>query len=186
MTIFDLLFLCVVLGSVVTLLSIAAAAMSGKRHRALVLLRAYAIFMVLYLATAVAVRFSLPVRVLALGEPQCSDDWCITVVGAHTAGPEYDVDLRLTSRARRVEQREKGLVVYLVDERGTRYTAIPDPSAIPLDVLLQAGESVMTTRKFDAPDKSGRLEFVLTREGFQVGWLIIGRNPFERTVVRID
>ena len=186
MSIFDLLFICVVLGSLITLVSVVIAAATGKRRRAWVLLRAWGIFIVLYLGTSVAVRLTLPVRVLAVGDPQCSDDWCITVAAVRTSGTEYNVDLRLTSRARRVAQREKGLVVYLTDEQGRRYNPIPDPSAIPLDVQLQAGESVMTTRKFNLPENPGPLDFVVGRDGFGMGWLIIGRSPFTRTVVRID
>lgn len=190
MSIFDLLFICVVLGSLITLVSVVIAAAAGKRHRALVLLRAWGIFIILYLGTSVAVRLTLPTRVLAIGDPQCSDDWCITVAdvrrAAQSSAMAYDVDLLLTSRARRVAQREKGLIVYLTDTQGRRYNPIPDLSAIPLDVLLQAGESAMTIRKFQLPENSGPPNFVVGREGFGIGWLIIGRSPFTRTVVRID
>ena len=186
MSIFDLFFLCVALGSLITLVSVAIAAATGQRRRAWLLLRAWGLFIILYLGTSVAVRLTLPVRVLAIGDPQCSDDWCLTVAGVHTSGTEYDLDLRLTSRARRVAQRELGLVVYLTDAQGRRYNPIPDPSAIPLDVQLQAGESVTTTRKFQLSGNPGPLDFVVGREGFGMGWLIVGRSPFTRTVVHID
>jgi len=185
-SVFDLLFLCVLLGSIITLLSVVIAAMSGKWRRVSAVLRAWGIVMALYLGTAVGVRLMLPVRVLAVGDPQCSDDWCITVADAHRAGAGYALELRLTSRALRVAQREKGLVVYLMDAQGRRYDPTPDASAVPLDTLLQAGESVITTRKFGVPENPRGLDFVVTREGFGMGWLIIGRSPFVRTVVRID
>jgi hypothetical protein len=190
LSLFDLLFLCIVLGSFITLLTIIAAALGGKRYRALVLLRAWGTFIALYLVSVSAVRSTLPVRVLAIGDPQCSDDWCITVANVSrnvsAFGTEYVVDLQLTSRARRVAQRENGLIVYLTDAHGNRYNPLPDPSALPLDVLLQAGESVTAKRKFEVPDNAGRLDLVVTHEGFGIGWLIIGRSPFMRTVVRID
>ena len=190
MSIFDLLFLCIVFGSVITLVVTVVAALGGKRRRAGVLLRAWGVLIALYAIAVIAVASTLPLRVLAIGDPQCSDDWCITVTNVNhnvnASGTEYEVDLQLTSRARRVAQREKGLIVYLTDARGNRYNPLPDASAVPLDVLLQPEESVIAKRKFQVAGSPTSLNLVITREGFQMGSLIIGRSPFMRTVVRID
>src|SRR5262249_23046755 len=44
------------------------------------------------------------------------------------------VDLRISSRARRVTQRANGAWLFLFDASGHRYAPQPDPSAVPLDV----------------------------------------------------
>jgi hypothetical protein len=65
--------------------------------------------------------------------------------------PSYNVQLRISSRAGRVAQRAAGAWVYLIDGQGHRYSPEPDPSSVPLDVLLQPQESVTTSRIFRVP-----------------------------------
>ena len=163
----------------------------GKRRTALNLLRGWGVCISLYLATLMAVSIATPVRVLRVGDAQCSDDWCITVATvrrpAEGTGRPYEIDFELSSRARGVWQREKGLIAYLVGERGTRFDPLPDPRQLPFEVLLSPGQKLTAMRRFQVPEHAGRLNLVVTREGIQMGWLIIGRSPFDRkTVVRID
>jgi hypothetical protein len=69
---------------------------------------------------------------------------------------------------------EKGTVVYLTDARGRRYDAQPGEADVPLDVMLQPGESVTATRRFDVPPDAPDLGLIYTHEGgFPIGWLII-------------
>jgi len=49
-------------------------------------------------------------------------------------------------------QRAKGAWIYLIDDRGRRYAPERDLSAVPLDVVLQPGESVSTSRVHVPPD----------------------------------
>jgi len=106
---------------------------------------------IVYAATA----FSKQV-VHEVGDPQCNDDWCIAVEGVERTPKDdnaiYLVTLRIFSRARRRAQRENiATDVYLVDSYGERYDPILDGSEIPLNTLLQPGESVTTRRRFELP-----------------------------------
>jgi hypothetical protein len=103
------------------------------------------------------------------------------------AGAAYSVTLRLSSRARRVSQRENGVVVYLTDDRGRRYELIPEASAVPLNVLLRPQESIIATRVFELPADVHEVGLILThRGGFPIGWFIIGYETWFRkpTIVR--
>lgn len=135
MTIFDLLFLACVLATAITLTFGVTLALRGRGAKALRIARVYGICAVAYLAIAVAVDFFKPQRVLAIGAPWCLDDWCLQVESASRAtdGPRviYDIKLRIFSTARRVTQRADGAWLYLIDERGHRYAANFDPSAVP-------------------------------------------------------
>src|SRR2546425_8746829 len=128
------------------LIAIAVAAVRGRRQRALRILCALVVFIAAYLVVVVAVSLASPARVFHLREPQCSDDWCISVddVQRSVAGTEasYTTTLRLFSRARQRAQRENGVSVYLLDDRGRSHEPQGDPQAVPLNVLLNPGESV--------------------------------------------
>jgi len=154
-TIFDLIFLLAVLISVVTLVVAAIAAILGKGARSLRILRAWGIGALIYCACALSVSFFAPQHVIAIGEPWCFDDWCLTVEGvkstASAQAVSYRVDLRISSTARRVSQRALGAWIYLIDDAGHRYVPDSDPAAVPLDVRLGPGESVTTSRTFRVP-----------------------------------
>jgi hypothetical protein len=150
MTIFDLLFIALFLASVVTLLGAAALVFGGRGAWALRIFRAWAIGAAIYLGFVALTSVFWPRRVLTVGEPLCFDDWCIAVDSfTRTPGQgtiTYVVPLQLSSRARRVAQRENGVVVYLSDARGRRYNPVPAGTAVPFDVRLQPEESVATAR----------------------------------------
>src|ERR1017187_10402077 len=117
MTIFEPLFILLFLATVATLLTAAGAALSGQRPRALRILRRLAIGAGMYFAAVLLVAFFTIPPVHRIGEPMCFDDWCITVVDAtHVpsgSAQSWKVTLRISSRAKRVEQRENGAAVYL-------------------------------------------------------------------------
>jgi len=169
MSVFDLLFLLALLASVVTLVVAAVSAIRGQRPRALRILRVYGACAAGYLAAGMAVSFLRPQRVIPVGEPWCFDDWCLTVEKVSRtpamAQVSYQVGLRISSRARRVTQRAKGAWIYLIDDRGRIYPPAPDASVIPLDVLLQPGESVTTSRVFEIPSGVRRLGLVTGHGG---------------------
>jgi hypothetical protein len=179
MTLFDLLFLLLVLASLVTLAIALLAAVRGRWSRALAIVRKFGFCLVAYLAIVAIVGFLSPQRVLRVGDPWCFDDWCLTVqnVAQAPVPPQvaYTVSLRLYSQARGISQRAKGAWIYVVDEQGHRYAPEPYPSATPLDVLLQPGESVTTTRTFKVPANAGKLGLITGHGGpFNPGVIIIG------------
>jgi hypothetical protein len=193
MTVFDLLFLLLAFVSVVTLGAAAAAALTGHRARALGLLKTWALGFAAYMAVVAEVSLVLPRRVLAIGEPLCSDDWCLEVTGVETVpagrAVSYRVGFRVFSRALRVWQREHGVSVYLTGADGRRYAPQPDPEDVPFDVLLGPGQSVSATRTFEVPAALHAPALVIRREsGFPIGWFIIGYETWFRrpAMVRLD
>ncbi len=193
MTIFDLLFLAVFFASVVMLALTGFAALRGRRAQAVALLRRLGICAGIYLAIVILVSLVSPRRILNVGDDRCWDDWCMTVADVRKTpadnGSRYVVTIRISSRARRVSQRGLGTHVYLMDDQGHRYDPIPDPEAIPFDILLQPQEVVTTTRVFELPTDAQDPVLVATHgEGFP-GWFIIGDSAslfHKRTVVRLS
>ncbi len=190
MSIFEPLFLLCVLAAVVTLAVAAAAAVRGNRARALRRLRTLGIAAAAYMAIVLAVSVATPRSTYRVGDTQCFDDWCIAVTRAVRTFPDtLTVTLRVSSRAKRAPQGEKGTVVYLVDAAGHRFDPLPDPAAIPFDTLLQPGESLDTPRRFLVPADARGLGLVYTHEGgFPIGDFIIGENDWVHgpPIVRLD
>jgi hypothetical protein len=189
---FDLLFILLFLTSVVTLLTAAVAAIRGRRAAGI--LRVWAICFAAYMALVFVVALATPQRVYAVGEDRCFDDWCIAVEAADRSpapqGILYTVTLRVSSRARRVTQREKGASVYLTDDRGRRFDAAPDPSAEPLDIPLEPGQAARAKRTFLVPPDAHDVGLAFFHEGSYCfpGCFIIGEdsNPLhKRSVVRL-
>jgi hypothetical protein len=187
MSIFDLLFIVLFLTSCVVLLLAAFAALRGRGRHALTILRNFAICFSIYMAIVFAVAMVTPRRIVNLSEPRCFDDWCIAVADASHQGSHYTVTFRLSSRARRVSQREKGINAYLIDAQGRRFHPAPDPSATPFDVLLDPGQSVAATRSYTLPPDARDVGVVLAHEGSYCfpGCFIIGdeANPLQRPTI---
>src|SRR5579864_2605910 len=193
MNLFEPLFLLLVLVTVATAITAAAFAVRGQIRRAGRIGRRWLIGAAAYFAVVIAVSIVSPQRVYAVMDPQCFDDWCITVVGARwmeaPPGGRYEVTLRLSSRAQRVPMGEKGTVVYLTDASGRRYDPLADPTDVPLDTILQPGQSVIATRRFDVPREATNLGLVYTHKGgFPIGWLIITEGGWfqKPPIVRLD
>lgn len=196
MTIFDLLFLLAALASVVTLAAATVFAIRGPRRRALKILRVYGVCVLAYLTVGVATAFVKPQRVIPMRDPWCFDDWCLTVEEVSQTpsqqGISYRVELRIFSRAGRVAQRASGAWIYLIDDQSRRYSPDPDPSAAPLDILLQPRESVTTSRTFHLPADVHGLGLLTGHGGSYCGpmaFLIIGESGclFKKpTMIRIQ
>lgn len=181
LTIFDLLFLLAVLASAATFGALANSIVRRRRARMLKILRIYALCALAYFMTGVAVAFLRPQRVISVGDPWCFDDWCLSVEDVKESleplGPSYNVTLRVFSRAGRVAQRANGAWIYLIDERGKLYPPDPDPSAVPLNVLLQPHEAVTTSRIFHVPNSARPIGLVTGHGGRYCGpmaFLVIG------------
>ena len=193
MGIFDLLFILVFLASAATLLAALFLAVRGRGARARAWLCGWAIGAAAYLGIVAVSSAFWPRRVLHVGERRCFDDWCIAVENAvrrpANGQVAYRFNLRLSSTARRVSQREFGLAVYLSDDRGRRYDPVPNQSDVPFSVPLAPRESVTTARLFEVPADAHTLGLVIAHEGgFQMGWLIIGEEAWfhKPTIVRLS
>jgi hypothetical protein len=180
MTIFDLLFIVIALATVVILFVSAFIFLRGHPGQAVKLLSIYGIGLLIYIGVVGAVSLASPQRILLLGENRCFDDWCISVDNIarsdSSMGTIYTLTLRMSSRARRISQRENGVAVYIMDAKDRRFEAITDPAEMPFNSLLQPGQSVTTIRTFEVPAASGQLVLIVGHEGSTrfPGMFIIG------------
>ena len=179
MGIFDLLFIVLFLAAAVTLLGVVFLSIRGQRTRALRLFRTIVICAGAYLGMVVLTSVFWPRGEFQIGEQRCFDDWCIAVENAsrQPAGGRvaYLVAFRLSSTARRISQRELGIVAYLTDNRGRRYAPAPNKDDVPFNVQLGPQESATATRVFEVPSDAHGLGLVIAHEGgFPIGWFIIG------------
>jgi hypothetical protein len=193
MTLFDLFFIAVFFAAVGMLVLAGVAVLRGRRAAAIATLRRLGVFVGVYLGIVILVSLASPGRVLNVGDDQCWDDWCLTVTDVRRTPTENAIKLlvtfRVSSRARRVSQRGRGTQVYVMDGQGRRSDPVPDPDAIPFDVLLQPQEARITTREFDLPADAQDPVLIATHgEGFP-GWFIIGDAAslfHKKTVVRLE
>jgi hypothetical protein len=195
MTASDLLFLISFLTGAVTLIIALIAGGRGRRARARWLFERIAIGAASYLAILLLVSAFSPQRYATIGDDECSDDWCIAAQTVHrestSTGFRYDVVFQLSSRARRVDQRERFVAAYVQDERGHRYFPLPDSTAIPFDTLLHAGERLTTVRRFAVPADAKVAGLVIAREGggrFPACCIIGDEGSLfhRQTIIRLD
>ncbi len=138
-----------------------------------------------YCALVTIVSLALPHDDIRMGEPLCIDDWCISadsvsVIPAQV-NRQFRVTFRLSSRAKRIAQREQGVTVYLVDQHNNRYNPSPEPRAAPFDTLLSTGETMFTDRVFTLPAGADNVGLVITHEGgFPIQWFILGEGLFRK------
>jgi hypothetical protein len=191
MTILDLLFLGCFLLSLIAFVAAAYAAIRGRVSRAFSILGVWLACAILYLAVSASVAYAAPQRVIAIGTPWCFDDWCLTVKNVQRADMNYNVDLLISSEAKRVTQRAKGAWIYLRDENDRHYKPFDDPGEVPLDVLLQPSESVAAQRRFHVPVKVHELGLVTGHPGPPCGLMslvIIGNGGclfHKQTMIRL-
>ena len=99
------------------------------------------------------VAFAAVLLVHQIGEPRASIDCGVTVTGAKRVAAgnsqQWTVDLRISSRAKRIQQRERGAAVHLVDSQGRKFFPLATAADVPLDVQVGPGESADATRRFD-------------------------------------
>jgi hypothetical protein len=193
MTMFDLLFILLFL---VAAFSLATAAWLAFRHqvrRSRKILARILVCAAVYFVVVIVTSLFLPRRFMKPREQQCFDDMCVSVQDFVRTPldqqTKYDVNVRISSRARRTVQRENNLVMYLTDDRGRRYDPVPEISYQPFNALLGPGESVVVARTFRLPAEARDVGAVITHEGgFPIGWFIIGYDTWFRKppVVRLQ
>ncbi len=192
MTVYDLIFIALFLTAAGTLITAVVLFFRGRRERALTALGKLALCAAGYIAFVYAATAMSKERVLRVGDPECSDDWCFAVTSVRRAPmnavTRFDVDLRIFSRARRVAQRELAAKdIYLVHSAWKRYDPIPASGEIPMNTLLEAGESKATSRRFDVPADARGIALMLDHSAPPF-CLIIGEcDAFHKgTVVRLE
>jgi hypothetical protein len=155
MSIFDLIFILCFLASVVTFIAGVIMMIRGRWQTLVRILGLYGMCAASYFAVDMAIAYLRPQRVIAIATPWCFDEWCLAVTKAtHSAGGDaqtYNIDLELSSQTRGRAQRANGAWVYLIDDVGRRYAPESNSSDVPLDTLLQPGESIQVSRRFTVP-----------------------------------
>jgi hypothetical protein len=196
MDVFDLLFIVLFLTALSALVTAGVMAIQGKRRGARRIFWRVAICAAIYMGIVCVDSFATRQQVLNIGDPQCNGEWCIAVLGAQRtpmeSGTSYLVTLQISSRARRVTQRENGVIVYLLDGQGRRYDPIPKLGETPFNTLLQPGESITAIRMFALPSDARDVGLVVDHShgalGCFPGCLVITENNWfhKLPVVRLN
>jgi hypothetical protein len=166
MTLFDLLFLILMVSVIAAAIRILYRLIRRRFRPARKTAIRLLLFVAAYMLVLVGFSVAEPRQQIAMGVPQCFDEWCITVesaarqaaIGATRAHGNFCVvTLRVSSKAGGRRQRETGVRVYLLDAEGRRF----DVSAAGQRQLEQQGQAGMPVTSFVAPGGSfeSRLAF---------------------------
>lgn len=177
--------------SVIIIASIINSLMQRRPRSAFMTLRIYLVLVAIYGVVLLGTMFALPIRTLPINEAQFSGDWSITPTSVrrepHDLDENYEVDFRLANRTNVPLSGPKDLIVYVLTEDGTRYNPIAAPAEPRFDTPLPPRKAITTTRIFVMPTNLNRVELVMVREGFRLGWFLIGRSDFDgRTVIMLQ
>ncbi len=176
MTIFDLLFIAVFLGSVSVLLAALVQLVRRRVRQALKMVSILAVCLGAYFGVLMAVSLASTPRLVAQGQDRCFDDWCVAVDSASTVGRLgqgehaisadgvfYVVTLRLSNHGRGRPQRAGSVAISLHDDQGRTYDGSPrgqgafeaehGPTA-PLTTRVSVGQPVVTVQVFDVPSSA--------------------------------
>jgi hypothetical protein len=193
MNLFELVFILLFLGSVVSLfLSLILIRRRGSRKIVVTLAWVWSIYLVILAVTDV---FSSQ-KVFKVGEDQCFDEMCFAVVGAQTmpqsvraadptANKLYAVTVRVTSHSRGRAQSEGGLHARLYS--GTTYIDVSESAQKAYDAQHEAnskltqriapGASILSVLIFEVPPGIEHPALVLDH-GFTPGYFVIGESPW--------
>jgi hypothetical protein len=188
MLLVDLVFLALILIGVLSILWSAVLAARGRFERSGRILLRLAAGAAIYMAVVILASAALPRRILEPDAQECFDDYCVGVGSSGGSGfnsraidaarANYEIGIRLHSRARRVSQRENNLTVYLEDRTGRRFDPVAGES---LNVLLGPGESRTVRKEFAPEARTAGAGLVVTHEGgFPIAWFLIGYDAWFR------
>jgi hypothetical protein len=183
MSIFDLLFIATVLGTIGVFFAAVGAIF---RRRWTFVRRSLGGLLVLwgiYLVVGTAIAIMTPQRIQPIGANRCFDEMCFAVSrfrrvprierGRHVAqahGVFYIVDVRVSSKSRGRAQHEAGRKGILIDElgriydvsvEGTQALAATEGPSPGLDTDLSPGETALAKLIFDLPSEVKRPGFAL-------------------------
>jgi hypothetical protein len=151
MTIFDLVFIAVSLGTVATLII----ACTGRFK----ILLPLAIFLAIYYG---AVLLTAHKKLVSVGDPMCNDDWCVSAEHVTRKNGAVTVDFKIWSRAKRATMRETSVTPYITDESNRRYDVSTEEGP-PFDSTLAPNESLTTKRTFEVSSESQQLDLHLRK-----------------------
>ncbi len=134
-----------------------------------------------YLCVVIGVSLGQRQRVVAVGEPQCFDEMCFTVIRVEEV-PGFlirdgrrllRVPVQVRNRGRKA-QRDGSIRAYLVDGQGRRWEMSPGVNGVELTARVTGGGSVVSQPVFKVAADASGLGLVLTHGRWQPGVLVIG------------
>jgi hypothetical protein len=194
MTLYELIFILLFLGSVISLLLSAFLRRRGAFRRILVALGSV---WGVYLAILGVTDVLSSQKVFKAGEEQCFDEMCFAVADVQTlpeqalnpagtsASRFYVVSIRVISRSRGRAQSEGGLRGRLYD--GDTYIDVSEAAQKAYDAQygespkltqkIAPGESALAVLVFEVPQRITHPALTLDH-GFTPGYFVIGESPF--------
>ena len=154
----------------------------------------------LYMAALLGVSLGQRQRVVTIGQEQCFDDMCFTVMkaeevprflGANGIGDGsrlIRVTVVVRNRGRRKVQAEKAIAAYLVDAQGRQWEESLGVSGNRLTDRVRAGQEMVSEPVFKVAGDATGLGLVLTHGMWQPGRIVIGDSDsflHKRTVVAL-
>ncbi len=196
MTLYELVFILLFLGSVVGLLLSALLLLRSKAVSRKILVALASVWGVYLVILAVTDVLSSQ-KIFKMGEDQCFDEMCFAVADVQTmpsqpfdssvttASALYIVKIRMTSHSRGRAQAEGGLRGRLYD--GDKYINVSETAQRTYDAQhgespkltqkLTPGESIVSVLVFEV--SQGITHPALTLDhGFTPGYFVIGESPF--------
>jgi hypothetical protein len=164
-TIFDLLFLALVLATAIGAIAVLILLLRGRFRSAGRWALIGAAVWAVYLGVGLIVALATPQRVLTAREERCFDEMCFGRAGvergAESGGlARLAVTVSTTNRGRGRAQREGGAEAFLLDSAGRRYRPV-EANGPGLDAAVTAGESVSTRLVFAVPAEARGLGLVV-------------------------
>jgi hypothetical protein len=194
MTLYELVFILLFLGSVIALLVCPFLGRKGATAKVLAALASvWGVYLVILAITDLLARQ----QVFQVGEAQCFDEMCFAVTGLQTmpaqalhatgatSGNFYVVTVRMTSHSRGRAQAEGGLRGRLYDNgaylnvsaAGQNAYAAQHGESPKLTQKIAPGETIMSVLVFEVPQGMLHPAFTLDH-GFTPGYFVIGESPF--------
>jgi len=208
MSLFDLLFILIFLGTVVALIVILISALCGRRGTAIRIMRGLGGSLAAYFLVVVLVAVATPQKVLTREQSRCFDEMCFSVTDVKTAsaigkkppmtkasGTFYLVAIRVSCLGHGRAQSEAGVGASLVDAAGHTYEVSPAGQHAyeaensvnpPLTARVAPGEDVSSVQVFDVPLKAPDIALHVSHSG--PGLFIIGddESPLHKpTIIRL-
>ena len=194
MTLYELVFILLFLGSVISLL---LSAFLWRRRASWKILVALASVWSVYLAILAVTDVLSSEKVFKVGEDECFDEMCFAVAGVQILPEQalnpastnvsriYVVTIRVVSHSRGRAQAEGGLRGRLYD--GGTYINVSEAAQKAYDARngespgltqrIAPGESIQSVLVFDVPQRIAHPALTLDH-GFTPGYFVIGESPF--------